>query len=95
MAELISTGTSATGLFDVTVTNLTGPKALFMKVGGGGTVPYGAAFELAHKAPDGNYSTIALLDVHNIHNKGQLTMPGTYGVRRLLSNVSVGMDVEG
>lgn len=95
MAELIAAGTTTTAWTDFTVT-AGAAKALFIKpASGDGPAPSGVNFEIAHKTSGGNYAVIDVLNAGNIVNKGNVAAAGTYGVRRLASVISAGMDLEG
>lgn len=95
MSELIAAGTSQTAWFDVPVV-AGATKALFIKpASGDGPAPAGVDFELAHKTSGGNYTVFDVLNASNYRLKGGLVFAATYGVRRLASAVSAGMDVEG
>lgn len=96
MAELIAVGNTTSAWADVTVA-AGSSKALFLK-GAAGTsapAPAGVVFEIAHKSPAGDYHKFEELTASNIVQKGLISAPGTFGVRRMASVYSAGMDVEG
>ena len=94
MANLIPIGTATTAWTDVAVTDA--PKALFIiDAGSGIPLASGPTYELAIKTSGGLYNVLVQLDSQNILKFGGLTYPATYGVRRVSSGYSSGMDVSG
>ena len=95
MANLITTGTSATAWVDVTV-NAGTPRTLFIKPGNAdGVPPSSAVFQVAHKDVGGTYAVLYSLTAGNAPSVGQIVAGGTFGVRRLASAVAAGLDIEG
>jgi hypothetical protein len=96
MAELIAVGTTTSAWVDFTVSTAN-PVTLFLKTttGTDGPMPYGPAFEVAHKTPDGDYVVLYEINANNATERGLLYAPGTYGVRRLATSTPAGIDAEG
>ena len=95
MAQLIAPGTTESAWTDFEVDGT--PAALFIKpaTGSDQPPPAGVKFVLAHKTGDGDYIALVTLHAGNILDHGLVAGNGTYGVKRLASNESAGMDVEG
>lgn len=95
MSELIAVGTTQSAYADVTVSS-GAPKALFFKTGTANqTAPAGARYEIAYKVGTNDYEPFGVLTPANITEKGCIQAPGTYGVRRLSTGDTSGMNVEG
>lgn len=95
MAELIPVDNTASTYFDVTVA-AGATKALFIKSGTANlTAPKGAKYEIAYKVGTSDYEPFDLLTPQNIAQKGLIVAPGTFGLRRLSTGDSSGMNVEG
>jgi hypothetical protein len=95
MAELIAVGTTASAYFDVTVAS-GATKALFIKTGTANQTPNaGVKYEIAYKVGTSDYEPFDQLTPANIKDKGLIVAPGTFGLRRLDTGDSSGMNVEG
>ena len=95
MAELIAVGTTQTAYSDVTVA-AGASKALFIKTGTANlTAGPGVKYEIAYKVGTSDYEPFDQLTPLNIQQKGNIIAPGTYGIRRMATGDSSGLNVEG
>jgi hypothetical protein len=93
MSELIPVGTTLVNSADFTIT-AGGSATLYIKSGAVSAPPSGQDYLLQYKASDGNYSTVAVLNVQNIAQMGNVIGLGTFRVQRQASTYASGMDIQ-
>lgn len=95
MAELIPAAATQSAWFDVTVAS-GGRKTLYIKSGTANrTAPAGAKYEIAYKVGTDDYEPFDQLTTANIKEKGVIQADGTFGLRRMATGDTSGMNVEG
>lgn len=95
MALPIAVGNTATTYANGEFTVVAGsPATLFLTSSADGGNPAGVKFEVAFKTAGGAYMTLMTLDASNILEKGTISPPATYAVRRLAGENSAGMEVK-
>lgn len=95
MAELIAAGSTQSDWFDVTVAS-GARKTLYIKSGTANlTAPAGAKYEIAYKVGTNDYAPFDVLTPSNIDDKGVIQADGTFGLRRMATGDTSGMNVEG
>jgi hypothetical protein len=95
MTELIAAGADQTAWADVTVA-AGASKALFIKSGTANqTAPANAVYEIAYKVGSSDYEVFDRITPSNIACKGVITAPGTFGLRRIATGATSGMNTEG
>ena len=93
MSALIPIGTAATGFSDITVTASTPQQAWIIDSGVDAPTSSGPVYQVAYKTSLNNYLVIGTITVQNQSTAGYFNRPGVYGVRRMATGHSSGLDV--
>lgn len=96
MALPIAIGNTATTFANGEFTVVAGsPASLFITATGDVGIPSGVRFEIAFKTAGGGYTVMWTLDATNCLERGTITPPATYAVRRLASTTgSAGLELK-